>query len=82
MSDGNLLMTFRQCSEVFHTYSKAQTIPVFIKIFIKFNVDVEKPHLHILLSNIALCCGLHQLLGNRLMAPLLYEIIKKFNALE
>ena len=78
LSDGNLMITFRQFSQIFLSSSKSNTIPVFIKLFSKFNIEVEKPHLHILLSNISLASALHHLVGNRLMAPLVYEIVKKF----
>lgn len=78
LSDGNLMITFRQFSEIFLSASKSVTIPIFINLFIKSNVEVEKPHLHILLSNISLASALHHLIGNRLMAPLIHEIVMKF----
>jgi hypothetical protein len=82
LSDGNLMITFRQFSSIFQSASKNNAIHVFITLFSKFNVEVEKPHLHILLSNIALASALHHLMGNRLMAPLVSELVSKFTEYE
>lgn len=38
LSDGNLMITFRQFSEIFLSASKSVTIPIFINLFIKSNV--------------------------------------------
>ena len=78
LSDGNVLFTFREFLKIIESYPKSSTIPVYAEVFTKFNLMIEKPLFHILATNVALLVALHYAVGNRLMAPVLYELTQKY----
>jgi hypothetical protein len=78
LSDGNLMLTFRQFLQIFSEHPKSLTVPTFINLFIRFNILIEKPLMHVLTTNIVLAASLHQAIGNRLLAPLIHESSIKF----
>lgn len=78
LSDGNVLFTFREFLKIIESYPKSSTIPVYAQVFTKFNLMIEKPLFHILATNVALLVALHYAVGNRLMAPVLYELTQKY----
>jgi hypothetical protein len=40
LSDGNLMLTFRQFLQIFSDHPKSLTVPTFIDLFIRFNILV------------------------------------------
>ena len=81
LSDGNILLTFREFVSTIERHPRSLTIPIFCELFTKFNLLIEKPLFHILATNVALAAGLHRAFGNRLMGPLLHALTSIFLAL-
>ena len=78
LSDGNILLTFREFLKLIESHPRSLTIPIYSELFTRFNLLIEKPLFHILATNVALVAGLHYAFGNRLMAPVLNSLTKKY----
>ena len=72
------MYTFRELVQIFESYPKAHTIGIFCDLFVRFNVMIEKPLLHVLTAGIALVVGIHKAYGQRVMATLLKCMIEKY----
>ena len=78
VSDGNLMYTFKSFVQIFENYPKVHTISIFSSLFVKFNLMIEKPLLHVLTANVVIAVSLHKTYGQRLIANLLYSLSIKF----
>lgn len=82
LSDGNLLITFRELVSIFESYPKSITFSTFGSLFCKFNLMIEKPLVHVMSANIVVAVSLHRVYGDKLMAILLYELTQGFKKLQ
>lgn len=78
LSDGNVLLTFREFMKILSSYPRSITIPIYSELFTRFNLMIEKPLFHILATNAALLSALHYAIGNRLLGPVLHSLTQKY----
>ena len=78
ISDGNLLYTVRSFVEIFQSNPSSITISTFANLFIRFNLLIEKPLVHVLSANVVVSVAMHRFYGDRLMAQIVLELTRGY----
>lgn len=60
------------------SYPKSISYPIFATLFVKFNLLIEKPLVHVMSANIVIAVGLHRAYGDKFMAQLLYQLTQMY----
>ena len=64
--------------KIIEEYPRAYTMKIFCFLFVKFNLMIEKPLLHVLTANVVIAVALHKAYGQRIMAHLVHGLTQKY----